>query len=418
MMLDARRGRLHAAAATARRAATARTAGRATDRAPAPARDGLARACSRPATCAPARRSASPARSATARWPCASPTRCSTSDIVRGMDYEDRFRVRPKGFALAEHDTGDTAGIDEAASEHRREEDLGRLDVLQERLWANDRRGAARRLPGDGCRRQGRHDRARHVRRQPAGRRGALLQAAAVARGARPRLPVADEPAPLPPRGRIGIFNRSYYEEVLVVRVHPEILAGQKLPPELVKARIWKQRYEDIAALERTSPGSGTSVRQVLPPRLEGRAAQALPAAHRGSGQELEVLGRRRRRAHALGRTTCGRTRTRSARRARAARPVVRVPADHKWFMRLVVASALVDALADLDLRFPSHARRERRDPPGGAGSRRSDAGPRGDARDLHRLRGLRAHVRELGLADPAVQGAARTSTRRSSGSC
>ena len=67
--------------------------------------------------------------------------------------------------------------------------------------------------------------------------------------GARPRLPVALHASCLPERGRIGIFNRSYYEEVLVVRVHPELLEKQKLPPKLRHKDIWKERFEDIRAL-------------------------------------------------------------------------------------------------------------------------------------------------------------------------
>src|SRR5213075_357279 len=66
----------------------------------------------------------------------------------------------------------------------------------------------------------------------------------------------------LPERGRIGIFNRSYYEEVLVVRVHPEILANQKLPPQVVGKDIWKQRYEDINAFERHLWRNGVMVRK------------------------------------------------------------------------------------------------------------------------------------------------------------
>src|SRR5687768_11849231 len=66
----------------------------------------------------------------------------------------------------------------------------------------------------------------------------------------------------LPERGRIGIFNRSYYEEVLVVRVHPEILKGQRLPPSLVTKHIWKERYEDINAMERYLTRNGTVIRK------------------------------------------------------------------------------------------------------------------------------------------------------------
>ena len=94
----------------------------------------------------------------------------------------------------------------------------------------------------------------------------------------------------LPERGRIGIFNRSYYEEVLVVRVHPEILAKQKIPPKLVTKNIWRERFEDISAFERYLARNGTRGAEVLPQRLEGGAAAALSRAPRGSGEELEVL--------------------------------------------------------------------------------------------------------------------------------
>jgi polyphosphate kinase 2 (PPK2 family) len=66
----------------------------------------------------------------------------------------------------------------------------------------------------------------------------------------------------LPERGRIGIFNRSYYEEALVVRVHPEYLSAQKIPPELVTKKIWNERYEDINAFERYITRNGIAVRK------------------------------------------------------------------------------------------------------------------------------------------------------------
>ena len=87
----------------------------------------------------------------------------------------------------------------------------------------------------------------------------------------------------LPERGRIGIFNRSYYEEVLVVRVHPEILDGQHMPPSLVTKDIWKERFEDINAFERYLTRNGVVDPQVLPPRLEGGAEAALPEPPRSS---------------------------------------------------------------------------------------------------------------------------------------
>ena len=72
----------------------------------------------------------------------------------------------------------------------------------------------------------------------------------------------------LPERGRIGIFNRTYYEEVLVVKVHPEYLAGQKLPPQLVGKDIWDQRYQDIRALRALPRAQRHAGPQVLPQRL------------------------------------------------------------------------------------------------------------------------------------------------------
>ena len=104
----------------------------------------------------------------------------------------------------------------------------------------------------------------------------------------------------LPRRGHIGIFNRSYYEETLVVRVHQNILARQQLPRELVTKNIWRERFEDINGFERYLSQAGRCGSEDLPPHLEGGAARALPEAAREAGEELEVLARRRRRARAL----------------------------------------------------------------------------------------------------------------------
>jgi polyphosphate kinase 2 (PPK2 family) len=94
----------------------------------------------------------------------------------------------------------------------------------------------------------------------------------------------------LPERGRIGIFNRSYYEEVLIVRVHPEILRSEGLPdaPHDDKA-VWHDRYRSIVEFGETPPRQRNPHHQVLPPSLEGGAAKALPGAHRRAGKELEI---------------------------------------------------------------------------------------------------------------------------------
>ncbi len=105
----------------------------------------------------------------------------------------------------------------------------------------------------------------------------------------------------LPERGRIGIFNRSYYEEMLVVRVHPEILEKQRLPKRLVTKRIWKERFEDVAAFEQYPGAKRLRDREVLPARVEEGAERALPRAAGAAGEELEVLAGRREGTGVLG---------------------------------------------------------------------------------------------------------------------
>ena len=94
----------------------------------------------------------------------------------------------------------------------------------------------------------------------------------------------------LPERGRIGIFNRSYYEEVLIVRVHPELLRSEAIPdsPHHDK-KVWHDRYRSIVDLEKTPPRQRNPHHQVLPSPLQGRTAKTLPGAHRRTGKELEI---------------------------------------------------------------------------------------------------------------------------------
>ena len=156
----------------------------------------------------------------------------------------------------------------------------------------------------------------------------------------------------LPQRGRIGIFNRSYYEECLVVRVHPEILGKQKIPKRLVTPGIWRERFEDISAMERYLARNGTIIlkfflnvsREEQRERFLGRleepaknwkfsladiSERALWAKYQAAYQDM--------------------IRHTSARQA----PWHVVPADHKWFARVVIGSTIVSALDRLDLQFP-----------------------------------------------------------------
>jgi PPK2 family polyphosphate:nucleotide phosphotransferase len=156
----------------------------------------------------------------------------------------------------------------------------------------------------------------------------------------------------LPERGQIGIFNRSYYEEVLAVRVHPELLAAQRLPESLVTGRIWEQRFQDMRGFERHLARSGTIIRKfflhVSRKEQKKRLLERLDDPDKNwKFSENDVLQRARwgdymRAYEDMVRETA----TESA-------PWYVVPADHKWYTRLVVAGVIADALDELDLEFP-----------------------------------------------------------------
>ena len=156
----------------------------------------------------------------------------------------------------------------------------------------------------------------------------------------------------LPRRGRIGIFNRSYYEETLVVRVHPEYLENQKLPPELVTKDIWKDRFQDTRCFERYLARNGVVLRKFFLhvskkeqkrrflERVENPAKNwKFSASDMGErqfwGQYMEAYE-----------DMIRQTATKEA-------PWFVVPADNKWFTRVIVAAAVIDALASLNLSYP-----------------------------------------------------------------
>jgi PPK2 family polyphosphate:nucleotide phosphotransferase len=156
----------------------------------------------------------------------------------------------------------------------------------------------------------------------------------------------------LPERGRIGIFNRSYYEEVLVVRVHPELLGRQKLPPGLVTKGIWKERLDDIAGFERYLARQGTTVLKfflhVSRKEQKRRFLQRLEQPEKNWKFSPADIEERRywddymaAYEDAIRRTASRET------------PWYVVPADNKWYTRLVVAAAIVEALWKLDLAYP-----------------------------------------------------------------
>jgi PPK2 family polyphosphate:nucleotide phosphotransferase len=165
----------------------------------------------------------------------------------------------------------------------------------------------------------------------------------------------------LPRRGHIGIFNRSYYEEVLVVRVHPELLARQQLPPALVTDAIWKERYRDINHFERYLARQGTVIRKFfLYVSYEEQKKRFLKRLDEPEKNWKFSLGDVHEREHfddyvAAYEDAIGATATRWA-------PWYVVPSDNKWFTRLVVASAVVEALDEISPTFPEFDRSKLRE--------------------------------------------------------
>jgi PPK2 family polyphosphate:nucleotide phosphotransferase len=156
----------------------------------------------------------------------------------------------------------------------------------------------------------------------------------------------------LPPRGLIGIFNRSYYEEVIVVRVHPDLLDKQKLPPSLVTKDIWRQRFEDICGFERHLARSGTLVLKFFLNLSRDEQRQRLLARLDDPNKRWKFsMGDIAERALWPKYMEAYEDAIRSTSTAEA--PWYVVPADKKWFARLVVASAMIDAIERLGLKTP-----------------------------------------------------------------
>jgi PPK2 family polyphosphate:nucleotide phosphotransferase len=156
----------------------------------------------------------------------------------------------------------------------------------------------------------------------------------------------------LPERGQIGIFNRSYYEETLVVRVHQDLLAKQKLPTKLVTKSIWKERFEDIRAYEKYLTRNGTVLCKfflhVSPGEQKKRFLERLENPEKNwkfSPNDAKERGYWKKYMAAY-EEMIRETATKDA-------PWHVVPADNKWFTRVVVAAVVIETLAELDLHYP-----------------------------------------------------------------
>jgi len=156
----------------------------------------------------------------------------------------------------------------------------------------------------------------------------------------------------LPERGHIGIFNRSYYEEVLVVRVHPEILKGEKMPDSVVGKNIWEERFEDIRCFERHMARSGTVIRKFFlhVSKKEQRSRFLARLEEPEKNWKFSAADIRERACwddyQKAYEDMIGNTSTKHA-------PWYVVPADNKWFTRLVVSAVVVETLESLELCYP-----------------------------------------------------------------
>ena len=269
------------------------------------------------------------------------------------MITNDRFRLK-------DIDPDDTGGIATKEDAHRAlDEDLGRLRDLQNQLWARSRWSLL--LIFQAMDAAGKDSTIEHVMSgvNPAGCQVHSFKA-----------PSPEEldhdflwrtTRALPERGRIGVFNRSYYEEVLVVRVHPQILAKQKLPTTLVTDRIWKERYEDIGAFERYLSRNGTVIRKFFlnvskdeqrqrflarldQPEKNWKFAAADVEERRHWDEYMKAYEKM------IEATTSDEA------------PWFVIPADHKWFTRLAVADVIVETLEGLDLHFPEVSEAQRQE--------------------------------------------------------
>jgi len=280
----------------------------------------------------------------------------------RARRFVKPFRIEDgKGFRLRDHDpasTGNLESEDQATAREMLAEGVRRLAEYQDRLFAQDRWSLL--LIFQAMDAAGKDGTIKHVMS------GVNPQGVQVFSFKAPSAEELDHDylwrcsRSLPERGRIGIFNRSYYEEVLVAKVHPEILAHQQLPPELVTKRIWDERYQDIRHYERYLSRNGVVIRKFF--LHVSRAEQKRRFLSRLDEPEknwkfsaADVVERRHWKAyqHAY----------EDAIRATATEhaPWYVIPADHKWFTRLAVGAAIVDALEGLDLRYPEVDARERK---------------------------------------------------------
>ena len=274
--------------------------------------------------------------------------------VKRSRELASRYRIdHGKGFKLKHYDAADVAGYkanDKSRGKEALADGVEALAALQDRLYAQDRWALL--LIFQAMDAAGKDGAIKHVMS------GVNPQGCQVYSFKAPSAEDLDHDflwrtsKCLPERGRIGIFNRSYYEEVLVVRVHPAILAKQRLPETVVGKNIWDQRFEDIRSFERYLSRNGVLVRKFFLNVSKGeqlrRFMERLDNPDKNwkfsasDAKEREYWGDYMAAYEDLIRET-----------STPESPWYVVPADNKWFTRVVVAAAVIEALGELHLEYP-----------------------------------------------------------------
>jgi len=275
-------------------------------------------------------------------------------------DLSVAYRVdHGRKFRLKDFDTGDTGGVSKKFAERELPRGIERLVDLQDKLYAQDRWAILVILQA----------------MDAAGKDGVISH---VMSGVNPqgcqvysfKQPSVEElnhdfmwrsNKCIPERGRIGIFNRSYYEEVLVVRVHKELLERERTPPSLVTKNIWKERFADINAYEQYLAHNGVVIRKFFlnvskEEQKERFLSRLEEPAKNWKFSAADIAERERWNDYmAAYEEMIQHTATPHA-------PWYVVPADKKWYTRLVVAAAINSALEDLNLKYPVLTAAQRKD--------------------------------------------------------
>jgi PPK2 family polyphosphate:nucleotide phosphotransferase len=275
--------------------------------------------------------------------------------IKKAREFAKPFRIeKGKDFRLKDIDPGDTRGLSEEEHKGAAKEALANgvaaLAELQDKLYAQDKWAVL--LMFQAMDAAGKDGAIKHVMS------GVNPQGCKVFSFKSPSAEDLDHDylwrcmRVLPNRGEIGIFNRSYYEEVLVVRTHPEYLAKQKLPPELVTKNIWKERFEDIRNVEQYLSRNGVLIRKfflhVSKKEQKRRFMDRIDNPEKNwkfsanDASERDYWDDYMESYEDLIRHT-----------ATDYAPWYVVPADNKWFTRVVVAAGVIEALDSLNLEYP-----------------------------------------------------------------